>query len=96
MNNRFNVFKHVKHVAKTPHPIPCGRHKCMVPNHFLIGLPMHETKIPSLRCFFHHPRNQVTAAIAVFEIFKENKDLHTIYFKRVLPIKLLTFAQKKD
>ena len=26
----------------------------MVPNHSLIGLPMHETKNASLRCFFHH------------------------------------------
>ena len=37
-----------------PHPPPCGRHKCIVPNHSLIGLPMHETKNDSLRCFFHH------------------------------------------
>ena len=27
-----------------------------------------------------------------FEIFKENKDMHTIYFKRDLPIKVLTFT----
>ena len=83
MNNRSIAFKHVKHVADftpPPPPIPCGRHKCMFLNHSLIGLAMHETKNTSLRCFFHHPRNRRTAAIAVFGIFKENKDMYTIYF----------------
>ena len=31
----------------------------------------------------------------LWDIFKENKGMHTIYIKKVLPIKFITFMQKK-
>ena len=92
-------MKHVVHFkTPTPHPLPCGRHKCLVPNHSLIVLPMHETKNDSLRCFFHQPRNLGKQRLPSLRYLRKikNEDMHTIYFKRVLPIKFLTFTQKKD